>query len=95
MNRLACCEEVIRRFGGAKDDKLLRHVARAMYRRAVHLGDTGRQDKEVEGYDELIARFGESANEGIIEAVLDGFDRKTRIYQDQEDLEMVIETCDD
>ena len=92
---IACCEHVIRRFGGAKNDRLLYHVARAMYWRAVHLGDTGRQDKEVEGYDELIARFGESSNEDIIEAVLDGFDRKTRIYQDQEDLEMVIETCHD
>ena len=38
-----------------------------MYWRAIHLGDTGRQDKEVEGYDELIARFGESDNEDIIE----------------------------
>ena len=92
---IACCEEVIRRFGGTKNDKLLHHVARAIYWRAIHVGDMGRQDKEVEGYDELIARFGESPNGDIVEAVLDGFDRKTRIYQDQEDLEMVIETCDD
>jgi len=92
---ITCCEEIIRRFGGAKDDRLLYHVARAMYWRAAHLGDTGRQDKEVEGYNELITRFGESPNEDIIEAVLEGFEQKTRIYQDQEDLEMVIETCDD
>ena len=92
---IACDEEVVRRFGGAKDDKLLRPVARSMYWRAIHLGDMGRQDKEVEGYDDLIARFGDSHNEHITEAVLDGFERKTRIYQDQEDHEMVIEVCDD
>ena len=92
---IACDEEVVRRFGGAKDDKLLRPVARSMYWRAVHIGDMGRQDKEVEGYDALISRFGESRNEHIMEAVLYGFDRKTRIYQDQEDHEMVVEICDD
>jgi tetratricopeptide (TPR) repeat protein len=92
---IACCAEVIRRFGTATDDKLLRHVAYAMFWRAVHLGDTGRRDREVEGYDALIARFGESRNAHIVEAVLDGFERKTRIYQDQEDHEMVIEVCDD
>jgi tetratricopeptide (TPR) repeat protein len=92
---IACCEEVIRRFGAATDDKLRRHVAYAMYWRAVYVGYTGRQDKEVEGYDALTARFGDSRNENITEAVLEGFDRKTRIYQDQEDLDMVIETCDD
>jgi tetratricopeptide (TPR) repeat protein len=92
---IACCEELIRRFGGAKDDRLLRSVARAMYWRAVYVGDTGRQDKEIEGYNDLIARFGDSRNEDIIEAVLDGLERKTRIYQDQEDHEMVIEICDD
>ncbi len=92
---IACYEEIIRRFGGATDHRLLRHVARAMYWRAVYLGDTGRQDKEVEGYDALIARFGDSRNESITEAVLEGFERKTRIYQDQEDQEMVVEICDD
>jgi tetratricopeptide (TPR) repeat protein len=88
-------DEVIRRFGGAKDAMLLRHVARAMYWRAVYLGDAGRQDKEVEGYDDLVARFGNSDDEDIIETVLDGLDRKTRLYQDQEDFEMVVEVCDD
>lgn len=92
---IACCEEVIRRFGAATDDRLLRHVARAMYWHAVYVGYTGRQDKEVEGYDALIARFGDSRHESILEAVLEGFDRKTRIYQDQEDHEMVVEICDD
>jgi len=58
---LACCDEVIRRFGMTKADRLLRRVASAMYRRSVLLGNFGRQDKEVEGYDELIARFGDSA----------------------------------
>ena len=92
---IECSDEVIRRFGGAKDDRLLRQVARAMFWRAVHLGDTGRQDKEVEGYDDLVARFGASDNESIIETVLDGLERKTRLYQDQEDHEMVVEVCDD
>lgn len=92
---IACCEEVIGRFGRATEDRLLRHVARAMFWRAVHLGDAGRQDKEIEGYDDLVARFGDSRNENIIEAVLDGLDRKTRLYQDQEDFEMVVEACDD
>lgn len=92
---IACCEEVIRRFGAAKSEKLLHHVARAMLWRAIHLGDTGRQDKEVEGYDALVARFGDSHNEDIIEVVLDGLERKTRLYQDQEDHEMVVEVCDD
>jgi tetratricopeptide (TPR) repeat protein len=92
---IECSDEVIRRFGGAKDDRLLRHVARAMFWRAVHLGDTGRQDKEVEGYDDLVARFGDSRNENIVEVVLDGLERKTRLYQDQEDHNMVIDVCDD
>jgi len=92
---IRCSDEVIRRFGGAKDDRLLRQVARAMFWRAVHLGDTGRQDKEVEGYDDLVARFGDNHDEDIIEAVLDGLERKTRLYQDQEDLEMVVEVCDE
>jgi tetratricopeptide (TPR) repeat protein len=92
---IACWEEIVRRFGAATDEKLQRHVARAMYWRAVYVGDTGRQDKEIEGYDALIARFGDSHNEHLMEAVLDGFDRKTRIYQNQEDQEMVVEICDD
>ena len=92
---LACCDDLIRRFGAATDERLLRLVARATYRRGNLLGYLGRQDREVEAYDQLIARFGNSPNEHIIEAVLEGFDRKTRIYQDQEDLDMVIETCDD
>ena len=92
---IACWEEIVRRFGAATDEELQRHVARAMYWRAVYVGHTGRQDREVEGYDALIARFGDSRNEHIMEAVLDGFERKTRIYQDQEDQEMVIEICDD
>jgi hypothetical protein len=92
---IACCAEVIRRFATATDDKLLRHVAYAMYWHAGYVGDTGRQDKEIEGYDALIARFGDSRHESIMEAVLNGFDRKTRIYQDQEDHEMVVEICDD
>lgn len=92
---IACYEEIIKRFGGATDDRLLSHVARAMYWWAVYIGDAGRQDKEVEGYDALIARFGDSRNKSIMEAVLYGFDRKTRIYQDQEDHEIVVEICDD
>lgn len=92
---IACYEEIIRRFGGATHDRLLRHVARAMYWRAINLGDTGRQDKEVEGYDDLVARFGDSDNEDIMETVLEGLERKTRLYQDQEDHETVVEVCDD
>jgi tetratricopeptide (TPR) repeat protein len=92
---LACCDDLIRRFGSIEDSKILLRVARAMFTRAGLLSQLGRQDKEIAGYDEMVARFGDSKDVDITETVLYALERKTRIYQEQEDLEIVIEVCDE
>jgi tetratricopeptide (TPR) repeat protein len=88
-----CCDDLIRRFQAVEDSDIVKLVARAMYWRARYLGWLGRQDKEIAGYDDLVAHFGKSNDPGITEFVLDALERKMRIYRDQEDLEMVIEIC--
>jgi tetratricopeptide (TPR) repeat protein len=92
---LACCDDLIERFGNVGDSKIQVLVARAMFKRAYLFGRLGRQDKEIAACDELATRFGDSRDPDLTEAVLDALERKTRIYQDQDDLEIVIEVCDE
>ncbi|WP_162917337.1 hypothetical protein [Dongia deserti] len=91
---LDCSEEAIRRFQDVDDVVVQRCVARAMRYRAKLFGYLGRQDKEIEGYGELFARFGASSDRQISEAVLIGLEDKMQIYRDQEDFETVVEICD-
>jgi len=90
-----CYEDLIRRFKEVKAIRVQKLVARAMCRRARLFGKLGRRDKEIAGYDELVGSFASSKNPDITETVLDALERKMGIYRDQEDLEMVIEICDD
>jgi tetratricopeptide (TPR) repeat protein len=91
---MECCDDLIRRFQAVEDSDIVRRVARTMCRRACFLGWLGRQDKEIAGYDEIVERFGGSDDPDLTEIVLDALERKMRIYRDQEDLEMVVEICE-
>ena len=75
---LACCDDLIERFGNTGDSKIQVLVARAMFKRAYLFGRLGRQDKEIAACDELATRFGDSRDPDLTEAVLDALERKTQ-----------------
>lgn len=62
-------DEVVKRFGKAKETPLLEQVAMALVNKGVTLGQLGRRKEAIKVYDQVVKRFGKARETPLLEGV--------------------------
>src|SRR5258708_25939281 len=57
---VAACDEIVTRFGDAREATLREWVANALIKKGVALVSMGRINQAIEAYDDVLARFGDA-----------------------------------
>ncbi|QJT08076.1 tetratricopeptide repeat protein [Oceanidesulfovibrio marinus] len=66
---LKTADQLLGRFGEAREPFLVRQVARALYNKGTILGKQGKPEEEIRVYEEVARCFGEATEPGILEQV--------------------------
>ncbi len=66
---ITCYDQVITRFGDAKESALLEEVAKALLNKGVALRQQGKTDEAIACYDQIITRFGDAKESALLEQV--------------------------
>ncbi len=88
-------DEVLRRYGEAKELALQEPVAKALVNKGFTLGDLGRHEEAIAVYDEVLRRYGEAKELALQELVANALVNKGITLGDLGRHEEAIQVCDE
>src|SRR5262249_8196838 len=75
---IAAYDDVVGRFGTAREPALCEQVGWALWNKAIRLGQAGRLAEEIAAYDEGVARFGAAQEQTLRDQVSKGLLQKAK-----------------